>query len=136
MRREDWQARLWRELEAAEGRPFVYGKHDCVRLAARCLDAMLVPWGEPYCVTVSTLYKDKRGALRLVMRQGIEHFVDILLGAPVPRNLARVGDVCAVELPTGPAIGICTGPRVAVAASPEGVLYLPLAQATAAWRVD
>lgn len=135
MRREDWQARMWRELQAAEGRPFVYGIHDCVRLTARCLDAMT---DEPYfLLAMNELYQSKRQALRLMMRSGLENIVSGYLGhLPVPRNLARMGDVCAIDLPTGPAIGICTGPHVAVAASPEGVKYLPLEAATCAWRVD
>lgn len=134
MRREDWLERMWAELEAAEGRPFEYGRHDCVRLVARCLDVITPAHG--YVETVRHLYDGKRRALRLAMNPGLEEMVTRFLGSPVPRNLARVGDVCALDLPTGPAIGICTGPRIAVAASPEGVMYLPLEQATAVWPVD
>jgi len=134
VRRPDWQARLWAELEGAQGRRFAYGSHDCVRLTAACLDAMLVTGG--YLEAVSELYADKRRALRLVMREGIERLVTMHLGAPVPRNLARQGDVCLADLAAGPSLGICTGPRIAFAANPAGVSYLHLAIASHAWRVD
>lgn len=134
MRHPDWQPRLWKELREAELRPFAYGVHDCVRLAARCLDAMLID--AHYLETVAPLYHDKPAALRLIMHHGLDELVTRHLGLPLPRNLARQGDICSADLPTGPAIGICTGPRFAVAASPDGVLYLPLSIARAAWLVE
>jgi uncharacterized protein DUF6950 len=134
MRREDWQPRLWKELQAAEQRPFVYGVHDCVRLTARCLDAMLV--NAHYLDEAEKLYADKRAALRLLMQHGLDELITRHLGTPVARSLARQGDICSADLPTGPAIGICTGSRFAVAACPDGVLYLPLAIARAAWWVE
>jgi hypothetical protein len=134
VKREDWQPRLWAELRAAEERRFAYGAHDCIRLTARCLDAMLID--AHYLLDVERLYADKRAALRLVMRRGLDELVAGYLGPPIPRNLARQGDVCTADLPTGPAVGICTGARFAVAASPDGVLYLPLALARAAWIVQ
>jgi hypothetical protein len=134
MRRSDWLQRLWQTIEAAEGRPFAYGRWDCVRHVAQVLDAMT---DGAWLALVNTLYQDKRGALRLLMRSGgLEALVSAQLGPPVPRNLARCGDVVALELDTGPAIGICVGPRVAVAAMPAGIEYAPLERAHCAWRVD
>lgn len=134
MRRIDWQPRLWKELREAELRPFLYGVHDCVRLAARCLDAMLID--AHYLETVAPLYHDKPAALRLIMHHGLDELVTRHLGLPLPRNFARQGDVVAADLETGPAIGICTGPRFAIAAQPDGVLYPQLALARVCWRVD
>ena len=133
MRRDDWQPRLWSELQAAEHRPFAWGVHDCIRLTARCLDAMLLD--AHYLALAASLYSDQRTGLRLLKsRGGLDPFVSEHFGAALPRNLARQGDVVAADLETGPAIGICTGPRFAVAS--DGVLYLPLSLVRAAWRVE
>jgi len=136
VRRPDWQPQLWRELAAAELREFRYGVHDCVILTARCLDAMLDNGGAHESF-VRSKYTDKRTALRTLMRGGgMEAWVESYLGAPVARNWARPGDVCALMLDTGPAVGISLGPRVAVAASPSGVRYLHASCVDAVWRVD
>lgn len=134
MRHPDWQPRLWAELRAAEERRFAYGNHDCIRLTARCLDAMLP--GAHYLAEAEKLYADKRAALRLVLQHGLDALVSRHFGSPIARNLARQGDIVSTDLENGPAVGICTGPRFAVAGSPDGVVYLPLSLARAAWLVE
>ncbi len=135
MRRLDWFPRLWQTLEGSITLPFEFGTHDCVVLTARCLDAMQE--ASNWRGLVGDLYRDKRSAVRLIMRSGgLEALVSARLGESVPRNLARAGDVCALELSTGPAIGVCVGPRIAVASQPYGVEYLPLERAPCAWRMD
>lgn len=134
MRRDDWQPRMWSAIETSCARPFVYGEWDCVHAVAQVLDAMT---GSAWSSEIAALYRDKRSALRLLLRSGgLEDLVTARLGLPVPRNLARVGDVVSVDLDTGPAIGICVGPRIAIAAMPSGFDYAPLERARCAWRID
>jgi len=124
---------MWRVLQASSQEPFAFGSHDCVHLVAACLDAMT---GSNWQQRLSGYYRNQSQALRIMARAGaLEALVtDALRCQPMPINLARVGDVAALRLSTGPAIGICVGPRVAVAS--DGVKYLPLDRAHCAWRVE
>lgn len=134
IRRDDWYARMWAELEGARERPFAFASHDCVRLVARVLDAMT---GSTWSAELDALYTDDRSALRVIRTPGmLEELVSQRLGEPVPRLLARQGDVVAFDnADRGPAIGICTGARIACAAAPAGVEYLKLELARLAWHV-
>lgn len=133
MRRPDWQERLWATLQDAQRMDFAFGKYDCVHLVAACLDAMT---GSHWQTRLNTFYRGQRGALRVMRQAGLLESIVTreLQREPLPINLARRGDVCALTLETGPAIGICVGERVAVAS--EGVLYLPLSRAHCAWPVE
>jgi hypothetical protein len=132
VRVENWQARLWKSLDAANERPFFFGA--CVQLAAECVDAIT---GSEWVAAVRALYADEGAARELVKAPGaLEELVTERLGPPVARLLGRQGDLMLLELPTGPALGICTGERIACVASPAGVRYLPFAMGLKAWRVD
>ena len=90
--------------------------------------------GEDWLPYVDALYRDERAALRIMRRGQVEKLVtQALRRQPVPVNLARRGDVVAMNLENGPALGICVGERVAVAS--DGVLYLPLERAHCAWLI-
>jgi hypothetical protein len=130
MRRADWLARMWAVIEAARGEPFKIGRHDCVRLAAQAVDAMT---GADWMAHVEAF--SPRYALRLMVVPGaVEREMTRALGEPVPVGWARRGDLVALDMPSGTAIGICVGERIAVAG--DGVLYLPLARARCAWRIE
>ena len=132
-RRPDWLPRMWGALEAAAARPFAFGSHDCVRLTASVLDAMT---GSAWSAELDELYTGDRGALRVMGEPGrLEELVSARLGEPVPPLLARRGDVVAFDNAGAPAIGICTGERIACAADPAGVEYVKLERARCAWRV-
>jgi hypothetical protein len=85
---------------------------------------------------IGALYADMPEARRLLREPGLDVLVTRYLGESVARNLARQGDLCAADLDTGPALGVCVGPRVAFASSPHGVEYLRLDIARCAWRID
>jgi hypothetical protein len=134
MRRPDWLERLWQTIEAAERRSVVYGSFGCVQFVAQCLDVMTDSAWAPH---VSEICADKHAAFRLLLRSGgLDELVSARLGTAVPRNLARRGDVVSIDLDRGPAVGMCIGERVVIAALPSGVDFRPLAQAHCAWRVD
>ncbi len=131
MRREDWIPRMWEAIEAANERPFFYGA--CVQLVAEVVDAMT---GSSWLDAVKPLYADEASARALVEQGGLEPLVTERLGEPVARNLGRQGDVMLLNFPqSGPALGICTGDRIA-GAGERGVFYVPFAWGLKAWRVD
>jgi hypothetical protein len=131
MRCPEWHARLWTVLAAAQTERFKLGRHDCLRLAARALDAMSD--SDQWRNYASGF--DARRELKLMLVPGaVEREMTRAFGEPVPLGLARRGDLVALDMPSGTAIGICVGERIAVAA--DGVLYLPLARARCAWRVE
>lgn len=89
---------------------------------------------------------DARAALRLVQSLGgdLRAAWSRQLGAePIAPLMARVGDIVLFELAEGlraegapgACVGVCTGPRVAVAEASGRLIYLPLDRADAAWRL-
>lgn len=131
MRLPDWNQRMWDALKAADERPFFYGA--CVQLCAEIVDAMT---GSCWTGSVRPLYESETDARRLIESRGLEALITERLGAPVPRNLGRQGDVMLLEIPLfGPAAGISVGDRIA-GASERGVIYIPFARGLKAWRID
>lgn len=126
MRRTDWVSQLWLALEAAKDRPFFYGA--CVQLAAECVDAMT---DTRYRELIPELAKAQPD----ITMEALTAQVGDELGAQIALNQAGRGDVMLLNLENGPALGICTGDRVAVAGELKGVVYLRRARAVRAWRV-
>lgn len=54
---------------------------------------------------------------------------------PIPPTLAQPGDVVLVQAGDDEAVGICAG-RTAVVLTLPGLAHVPMAGATAAWRVQ
>ncbi len=130
MRRDDWLARLWAEIEAAETRPFLWGQHDCCKFAARCVEAVT---GEP----VELPYDDKPSAFRYLTEQGgIAAAVTARYGEPTTWWKVQRGDLCLVDTPDGiGSLGVCMGPTIACVSQDRGLEYLPLDAATHCWRI-
>ena len=127
--------RMWQTLDSMNKREFSMGDFDCVRMAATVVDAMVVD--SHVLENVSAMYHDKRSAVKLIMHShGLDSLVTEKLGEPGPRSWARQGDVVSVDLESGPAVGICVGMTIAVAAAPSGIAYLPLERGLLSWKVD
>ena len=136
MRREDWTARLWAEIEAASGRPFSWGEQDCCLFAARCVDAMVI--GSTYVAELQAAYDDKTSALRYLVAQGGLHAaLTARFGEPQPWWKIRRGDLALVATPDSiGSVGLCVGPTIACVDQERGVQYLPLDQAQAGWVIE
>lgn len=133
MKRDDWLERLWKTLDAARDRPFVYG--NCVLLAAECVDAMT---DSDFRTAVGPLIDEAQE--RPYFLEELEGYTCEKLGEPVAINWADQGDVVLLDLrgayhPAGPALGICTGTHIACAGIPTGVVYLKRERGLKAWRV-
>lgn len=136
-RYSDWQRRLHETIEAASGRPFLYGRHDCCLFAADCIQAMT---GSDPAEGWRGRYRSASGARRILRK----HFGGSLaagwtrtLGAPLASPLlAQRGDIAVVLNDETEATGVVdlTGRRVACLA-PDGLTFVPLTLALSAWRV-
>lgn len=132
-RRPDWLERLQETVEYWKDKPFGWAYNDCCMFAARCVDEMT---GSEWVVDLHSCYCDERTAKVYIEAEGsIEASVTKRLGEPVPRLQARRGDVCLVETPHGPGLGICVG-AVALTPGEEGLVPIPLANVVKAWRID
>jgi len=132
-RRADWPERLAAVLEAARNEPYRLGEHDCVRLTCRCIEVMTGVDRWPRFAG----YKTKAQALRLIakMAPSLGEAVSYVLGRqPQPVAMAQRGDVLLYQDEEGHHLGICAGSTMVLMA-PQGLVFLPLAQALTSWRV-
>lgn len=132
VRYPDWPRRLDAAIEAARGRPFCWGTHDCMTFSASVVQA-LTGW-DP-APRWRGGYDGVRSALRLMARNGgMAVMVTRTLGDPVSPASAQRGDVVLRCDELGPALGVCLGAKCAFV-SPEGLVQRPLGECVQAWRV-
>jgi len=158
---ERWPLLLDQAIEAARQRPFAWGTHDCCSFAAGVVHALTGHDAFAQFTASFGVYTDERGALRaLAAAGGVAAIATGQLGDPVPVPQARRGDVVMVMMaapvspasvapaapdaapddatratrPGRPSLAVCVGTRC-VAPGPEGLVWLPLREATCAWRV-
>lgn len=129
---EDLSQRLGAYLAECSGRAFDWASWNCCHFAAGWvrevagIDPMA---GLPAAAT-------QRGALRVLARMGmtLADAVDMRLGfEQAEPAAASIGDL--VLIPPR-ALGICAGPQAVVLLDGGGVGFLPMAQASHAWRVS
>jgi len=134
VRRQDWPLRLNAWLDSVRERAFSWGEFDCALGAA---DAVFAMTGVDYAVEFRQAYFSKRNAARLLAeRGGLEALVTQALGEPLDGpKLAQRGDVVLVDSGVeGPALAVVIG-AAAVAPSPAGVVFVPMAQWKVGWRI-
>jgi len=126
----DWPTRLNETVEAWRGKPFEWGKSDCVSFVL-AVDAAI--YGKAHVKLPK--YKSERAALRLISKKGGD------LSAAVDNVLSRIqvaqakrGDVVAVDTPDGPALAVVLGDVVA-GMGPDGLVFPPISAAIAAWEL-
>lgn len=130
-----WRTNLAAVLTACPARPFEWGEHDCcLGLAVPAVKAVIgIDLGAPY----RGQYATALGALLALKRQGFETLVDLADSQFIRQATARarVGDLAAIQAgETGWALGVVTGPRIAVLA-PAGFATVDLLKAAHAYRV-
>ena len=132
-RHQDWPHRLAAVIGAARTTPFAWSRNDCPTFAFDTRHALT---GEDAAALWRGQYSSYRGGLRLMRRLGwpsLAAMGDALLGAPLATHfLAQRGDI--VLSADGRGFGVCTGAQ-AVGMAPSGLVTLPLATCTRAWRV-
>lgn len=135
-RLEDWDTRLFTEVERAGSTPFKYGDHDCALLASRLIHAMT---GRDIAAEVRGTYSTPLGALRCLKRTyGVDDLAELAdqYFPSIPVALAGRGDLVLLttaDIPTG-ALGIVVGDK-AIFPGPEKCSFVPVSGCTRAWRV-
>ena len=128
---DDWPERLAAHIEAARGRPFVWGAHDCCAYAADWVLAAtgtdpIAPWRG---------YTDAReGMRRLADLGGIAGLWTRLFGAPIAPYLAQRGDLVRVMVDGRESTGVVIGAHAAAPGETDLALA-PMATWLEAWRV-
>lgn len=126
MRLSQWEARLGREIEAAENRVFVWGTFDCILFPADCAIAMT---GRDPAEAWRGTYSDDAGARALIDRLGGIDRCPPAAGLAEISNpmMARRGDAVLVSIAGNQSLGIVdlSGERVAVAGF-KGLMRAPL----------
>lgn len=141
---ESWPRLLAEAIEAARGRPFSWGEHDCCLFAATLVLAMT---GTDPAARFRGKYKTARGAAGIMKRfagggvAAAAEKIAAALGCPeVPPRLAGRGDVVLFEAPgpdgkPSPALGVCVGATFVFALAAVGVGFMPMGCAIRAWKV-
>ncbi len=131
MRRTDWLARMWEEIDSARNRPFSWESHNCCVFAAKVVDAMC---NTTYAdALVVNFWSEETAAAYLASMGGMEAAVTSFLGDPKEGAPVR-GDVAMISYRGEDVLGVCVGNQIATAA-PRGVAYVPATEAITAWRV-
>lgn len=133
VRRHDWYSRLSACIEGALQRPFEWGVHDCALFAA---DAVLAMTDMDLADGFRGRYRTARGARRILGRGGMAGVADLAATQlpDVAPALAAQGDIAVVVTGDGPALGVVTGPLVAVPGR-AGLGFVPRSEATRAFHL-
>ncbi|MGD9538559.1 MAG: hypothetical protein AB7P52_11585 [Alphaproteobacteria bacterium] len=130
----DWPERLSDAVEAARGRPFSWGTHDCALFAADCARAIT---GHDPLAAVRGTYGTAQGAARVLRRLGGDDLgaLAALVGGPaIPVAWARRGDWVLIEEMPEKALGVCLGLNAAFVTE-RGLTFRPTARCAAAWKI-
>ena len=140
MRRfQDWPTRMDAWIKAHAHDAHAYGSWDCALMAASHIDNIT---GTALFAEHAGQYEGEAAAAHYLVSIGVgglEGLATRTLGEPLPsRKFAQRGDVVTFETELGTALGIVdlSGLKIAcLNPSLQGFTRLPLAMATAVWRV-
>jgi hypothetical protein len=137
MRLEDWPARLLAVIDGAAARPFEWGRWDCGQFVGAAIEATT---GANPVDQLAGRYTTETGMRRILTRDydgSLQAFWSAQLGAPVPVTMAGRGDIVVVDHDGTQASGVVdlSGERVATLGL-DGLEFLPIASAVAAWKVS
>lgn len=124
----DWPARLDAYLAERAAMPFAWGSNDCVTFAAGWMAALGCP------IDLPTWETEAEAEALLAERGGLQAAVEAILGVPIEAPFCGRGDIVLADAGETTPLGICTGPRVALA-GPSGLVHLPRRVIRAGWRV-
>ncbi len=130
-RLENWPARLHEEIEAARGRPFCWGEHDCGTWAAaivRALTGQELPLPKGYTTQRGSALAMRRKTGSSDMTGATSFFLGEPLETPL---LAQRGDIVLHE---EQALGVCVGDQ-AMCLTENGLAAVPMSECVTAWRV-
>ncbi len=129
----DWRGRLGAYVEQARRAPFGYGALDCALFTAGAVEAMT---GVDLAEGLRGAYGSFAAGIRELRRRGYIDHLDMARAhfPEIPPCFAQVGDLCAVEVAEGPALGLTQGARIFLM-SAGGLVTVDLLAARTAYRV-
>ncbi len=134
----NWPKTLNEFIAAKKNVPFAWGSNDCCLFACDNIRALT---GIDPAEKFRGQYDSALGAARLLEPLGgVEGVAATQCAADnfmeIPLLLSRRGDVVLTDRPeVGPTLGVCIDHRAAFPGE-MGVIYLPIAGARRAWRID
>ena len=133
-RHDDWLQRLNDFLAVARGRAYAPGQHDCALFAAGAVAAMT---GVDLAAEWRGRYRTLRSGQRALRAAGYTDHVEFVAAhfEAIPVALAGVGDLAVIRTDDGAALGVVTGPLVAVLRPDQGLGFVSLLAAERAFRV-
>lgn len=133
-RLEGWEGRLAAAIEAARHIPYELGRHDCVWLACRSIEALT---GIDLWEQWAGRYSTKREALRIILEYDAGGFTAAfsrLFGSkPVSVFRLRRGDIVEY-FDHEQHLGVCIGSEVAMFGE-SGIIFVPLDSCKIGWRM-
>lgn len=132
MRRQDWPEKLDEYLT----RPHVFDWVNC-NCALFAFDAVLEMTGHDFAKEFRSV-KTKRGMLVKFKRIYGGKVTDCAvkeLGLPISLKMAKRGDVIAVKIKDGSALGICLGSSSIFISEDEGEIRIPTMKCMVAWSI-
>lgn len=108
-----WRSALAEYVRKVSTKPFQWGEHDCALFAAGAVQAMT---GEDFASGYRGKYKTLAGGLRLLKRKGFANHADYAasLFEEIHPSAAQVGDIAAIDIEGGVALGVVQGERIYV----------------------
>lgn len=139
-----WEERLNRAIEQASERDWSFGEHDCAAFAAHCAEACV---GDRHVWSETLRLRAQEKTPTAVCRAADAVDIVELMSQrvdPIPTAAAMRGDIIAVLVDRrgrlaadgSPALGVCEGATLLVAAHPSGLRRYPMSAAIAAWPLD
>lgn len=134
-RRYDWRPSLASYLHEVARKPFAWGENDCALFAAGAVCAMT---GKDFAADYRGRYTTLLGGMRLLKKAGFTDHAGMAatLFDEIHPSQAHVGDIAAIEIEDGIALGVVQGERIYVLRPDEdGIGTVPLLDASRAFRV-
>lgn len=107
MRVANWQIALLEVFEAAQGRRFRWGQHDCCQFAARCVEAIT---GEDKRDMFQRYQTRAEAEAMLTHFGGMRALLTRGFGEPMQnKSLATMGDIVLIDMGMGLQPAVCMG---------------------------
>jgi len=132
---DNWVSKLCDAVDAARGKEFQYGEHDCALFVA---DLIQVMTGEDLAAEFRGQYSDRKSALKALKKIGagdLRETITAKLGDPIPLSLAMRGDVVLAKADGGEEVVAMIIDYQAVAAATGGYQRLSQKDWVTAWKV-
>jgi hypothetical protein len=123
-------------LSDIDGKPFVWGNHDCCLFVANYLKMIT---GVDYAAEYRGKYTTAVGAARALKRHGGGDVLSMMNSKFIsirPSFAQRCGMVCYEFDGMGNTVGLCVGEKSAFVALSGDIVYVPTLDCHSAWRVE